>query len=80
MREIDGWRFLGYYGVIYLFVMVVIVFSYVFLQDFTRPIASLIFPIADDNSLLKNVIVTTLMYWGVLLFFTIFIQKIKLKF
>lgn len=80
MREIDGWRFLGYYGVIYLFVMVVIVFSYVFLKDFTRPIASLIFPIAGDNSLLKNVIVTTLMYWGVLFFYTIFIQKIKLKF
>ena len=80
MREIDGWRFLGYYGVIYLFVLLVIVISYVFLKDFTEPIASLVFPIASGNSLLKNVIVTTLMYWGVLLFYTVFIQKIKIKF
>lgn len=80
MREIDGWRFLGYYGIIYLIIMILIVVSYPFAQTFAKPIASLIFPIADNNSLFKNVIVTTVMYWGALLFYTIVIQKIKLKF
>jgi hypothetical protein len=80
MREIDGWRFIGYYGVIYLVILVITVVSYPLAQEFAKPIASLIFPVAEDNSLLKNVLVTTAMYWGALLFYTIVIQKIKLKF
>ncbi len=80
MREIDGWRFVGYYGVLYLIIMIFIVVSYPMAQTFAKPIASLIFPIAGNNSLIKNMIVTTLMYWGSLLFYTIFIQKIRLKF
>lgn len=80
MREIDGWRFIGYYGVIYLVILVVTVVSYPLAQEFAKPIASLVFPIAEGNSLFKNVLVTTGMYWGALLFYTIVIQKIRLKF
>lgn len=80
MREIDGWRFIGYYGVIYLAILGVTVIAYPLAQEFAKPIASLVFPIAENNSLLKNVLVTTGMYWGSLLFYTIVIQKIRLKF
>ncbi|WP_373531196.1 hypothetical protein [Vampirovibrio sp.] len=80
MREIDGWRFLGYYGVIYLLIMIVIVVCYPLAQTFAKPIASLVFPIAGNNSLFKNMMVTTGMYWGALLFYTLVIQKIRLKF
>ncbi len=80
MREVDGWRFLGYYGVVYLAMMVVIILSSFFSDSFIKPIASIVFPIAGDNSLFKTVLVTTGMYWGCLLFYTLFIQKIKIKF
>lgn len=80
MREIDGWRFLGYYGIWYLLILIFIVLSYPLAQTFAKPIASLIFPIAGNNSLLKNAIVITLMYWGAVVFYTVFIQRIRLKF
>lgn len=79
MREVDGWRFLGYYGILYLIIMIVVVASYP-LQSYTKPIASLIFPIAENGSLLKSVIVTTLMYWSAILFYTLVIQKIRPRF
>ena len=80
MREIDGYRFLGYYGIIYLIIMIILAVTYPLAQTYATPIASLIFPIADNNSLVKNLVVTTLMYWGGLCFYTFVIQKIRLKF
>jgi hypothetical protein len=80
MRDLDGWRFIGYYGIIYLFVMLVMLIGYPLAQTYAKPIASLIFPIAGNNSLIKNLLVTTGMYWGMVCFYTIVIQKRRLKF
>lgn len=80
MRQINGWQFLAYYGLIYLIFLVVIVVGYPLAQEYAKPIAALIFPIAGNNSLIKNVLVSSGMFWGMVLFYTIVIQKIKLKF
>ena len=80
MREINGWRFLAYYGVLYLGFMGIIAVGYPLAKQYAIPLTSLIFPIAGGNSLLKNLIVDTLMYWGMVLFYTFAIQKIRLKF
>lgn len=80
MGERDGWHFIGYYGVIYLFILLVMLVTYPLAQTYAKPIASLIFPIAGNNSLLKNLLVTSLMYWGMVCFYSFVIQKIRLKF
>jgi hypothetical protein len=79
-EEVSGWRFLAYYGVIYLVFVGVILVGYPLAQRYATPLASLIFPIAGGNSLLKNLIVDTLMYWGMVLFYTLAIRKIRLRF
>ncbi len=80
MRELSFWTFLAYYGIIYLVFMAVILAGYTFGKDFFTPVAALIFPIAGGNSLLKNFLVSTGMYWGMVLFYVLGIQKVKLKF
>lgn len=80
MQEISGWRFLAYYGVLYLIFMVIIIVGYPLAQQYATPLASLIFPIAGGNSLFKNIIVDTGMYWGMVLLYTFVIQKNRLKF
>ena len=79
-REIDGYRFIGYYGVIYIVFMLLMLVSWPITQTYIKPIASLIFPIAQNNSLVKSLLVDTGMFWGMVLFYTLVIQKIKLKF
>lgn len=80
MREVSAWRFLAYYGVIYLVFVGVILVGYPLAQQYATPVASLIFPIAGGNSLVKNLLVDTLMYWAMVLFYALAIQKIRLKF
>jgi hypothetical protein len=80
MQEMSGWRFLAYYGVLYLIFMVIIIVGYPLAQQYATPLASLVFPIAGGNSLLKNILVDTGMYWGMVLFYTFVIQKNRLKF
>lgn len=80
MQEIDGWRFIGYYGVMYLFFAVVMVVGYVLTQAYIKPIASLVFPIAEHNSPGKLFLVMTGMFWSMVLFYTLVIQKKRLKF
>jgi hypothetical protein len=80
MQDIDGWRFIGYYGVIYLFFALVTVIGYVLTHTFIAPIASLVFPIAENNSPGKLFLVMTGMFWGMVLFYTLVIQKKRLKF
>jgi hypothetical protein len=80
MKEINGWSFLAYYMIIYLIFLIVIVVGYPLAQEYAKPIAAMVFPIAGGNSLLKNIVVDTLMYWGMVLFYSLVIQKIKLKF
>ncbi len=80
MRDIDGWRFIGYYGVIYLFFAVAMVVVYLLTADYVKPIASLIFPIAEHNSPGKLFLVMTGMFWGMVLFYTLVIQKKRIKF
>jgi hypothetical protein len=79
-REIDGYRFIGYYGVIYIFFMILMVITWPITQAYIKPIASLVFPIAAHNSLFKSLLVDTGMFWGMVLFYTLVIQKIRLKF
>lgn len=80
MRELSFWTFLAYYGIIYLIFMAVILGGYVFGKDVFTPVAALVFPIAGGNSLLKNFLVSTGMYWGMVLIYVLGIQKVKLKF
>jgi hypothetical protein len=80
MKEVNGWHFLGYYGILYLAFMLFLLIAYPLAQEYAKPIASLIFPIAGGNSLLKNIIVDTVMYWGMVLFYNLVIEKIRLKF
>ena len=49
-------------------------------RQFVVPIAGLVFPIAQNNSPLKFILIMTPMYWGIVVFYTVVIQKIKLKF
>jgi hypothetical protein len=79
-NEINGWTFLGYYSIIYLFFMLVLLIGYPLATNYAKPIAALIFPIAGHNSLLKNLIVDSLMYWVMVLGYALFIQKSRLKF
>ena len=55
---------LGYYGVIYLFFLLVVVIGYGPAQEYMKPITNLIFPEYSGNSMVKTVIVMSLMYWG----------------
>ena len=79
-KEINGWLFLGYNGIIYLFFMLVLVIGYPLAKIYAEPIASLIFPIAGHNSLLKNLIVDTLMYWGMVFGYALLVQRSRLRF
>jgi hypothetical protein len=79
-KEINGWLFLGYNSIIYLIFMLVLVVGYPLASIYAKPIASLIFPIAGNNSLMKNLIVDSLMYWGMVFGYTLLIQRQSLKF
>ncbi|MBX2861285.1 MAG: hypothetical protein KTR14_08615 [Vampirovibrio sp.] len=63
------WQAIGFYGFIYLILMIIMVGGYGFAQQYAKPIAALIFPINEGNSLLKNVLVVSAMYWGMCGFF-----------
>jgi len=81
MREMDGYHFIGYYGIFYLFFLLISLVSFIpVVHQFITPIAGLIFPIAQNNNPIKFLIVMTAMYWGMVLFYTLVIQKTKLKF
>ena len=81
MREMDGWHFVGYYGIIYLFSLLIMLISFIpFIHQFIEPIMGLIFPIAKNSSPLKVILVMSGMYWAMVLFYTLVIQKIKLRF
>lgn len=80
MREMSGWTFLAYYGVLWLIFVAIIAIGYPLADTYAKPIAGLIFPIAGHNSLVKNLLVTTGMFWGMVLFYSLCIQKVKLKF
>jgi len=81
MREMDGYYFIGYYSVFYLFFVLICLISFIpAVRQFVVPIAGLVFPIAQNNSPLKFILIMTPMYWGIVVFYTVVIQKIKLKF
>lgn len=80
MKEIDIWYFLGYYGVLYLVVIVISVVLYPVSQLYLKPLMAIIFPIASDNSFLKSLLITTIFYWFGVLFNTLVIQKTRIKF
>ncbi len=69
------WSYIGYYGFIYLIIVVILVVGYPLAQQFAKPIAAIVFPINDDNSLMKNLIVMTLMYWIMVGFYTLVMKK-----
>jgi len=81
MREMDGYHFIGYYGVFYLFMILISLISFIpVIHNFMEPIMGIVFPLARGNSLPKFLLVVTGMYWGMVLFYTLVIQKIRLKF
>lgn len=80
MRTMDGWYFIGYYGIIYIFFIILQVITYPITQTYVKPIAALIFPIAEGNSLFKSLLVDTGMFWGMVLFYNLVIRKVRLKF
>ena len=81
MREMDGYQFIGYYGLFYLFLVLITLISFIpGIHQSLEPLVGLIFPIAQNNSPLKFFIVMSVMYWGMVLFYTLVIQKTKLKF
>ena len=53
----------GYYGVIYLILVLITVIGYGPAQEFAKPITNLIFPEYTEGSILKTIIVVTLFYW-----------------
>lgn len=80
-QEQDGYHFLGYYGVFYLFFALISLISFIpAVHQVIAPMVGLIFPIAQGNSPLKFFIIMTVMYWGMVLFYALVIQKKKLKF
>jgi tellurite resistance protein TehA-like permease len=79
-KEVSGWIFLGYYGLLYLIFMLILVVGYPLAKTYAEPIAAMIFPIAGHNSLLKNLIVDTLMYWSMVLGYTLLVQRSRLRF
>jgi hypothetical protein len=79
MREMSGWTFLTYYGIIWLIFMLIVGIGYPLAESYAKPIAALIFPIAGSNSVIKNLLVTTGMYWGMVAFYALMIQKVKLN-
>jgi hypothetical protein len=81
MREMDGYHFIGYYGVFYLFMVLISLISFIpVIHNFMEPIMGIVFPLARGNSLPKFLLIVTGMYWGMVLFYTLVIQKIRLKF
>ena len=55
----------GFYLTIYLLLMLTLGFGYPLAQRYAQPIASLVFPINPDTSLLRNLVVVSVMYWGI---------------
>ena len=68
-------QYLSYFGLIYLVFLVLIVFGYPFAQQYAKPIAALIFPINEDNSLMKNILVMSGMYWGMIGIYLVMMRK-----
>jgi hypothetical protein len=60
---------LGFLLLFYLLFLGAIVVLYPLAQQYAKPIASVIFPIAPNTSLLKNVIVMSGMDWGMALLY-----------
>jgi hypothetical protein len=80
MKEIDIWYFLGYYGVLYLVIIIVSIVLYPVSQLYIKPVVAIVFPIAAGNSLIKSLVVTTVFYWFGVLFNTLVVKKIRIKF
>ncbi len=66
MNSDNLWGRLAYFAVFYLIFLVIVVIGYPLGQQYAKPIAALIFPINENNSLMKNVIVMSGMYWGMI--------------
>jgi H+/gluconate symporter-like permease len=75
MKERNIWTYLGYFGCIYLIILLFIVIGYPLAQRYALPVASFIFPINEGNSLLKTVLVMSGMYWGMVGFYMLLNRK-----
>lgn len=69
------WTALAYYGIFYLLMLIVVLVGYPLAQQYALPVAKLIFPINQKNSLLYNLLVMTGMYWGMVGFFMVVNKK-----
>ncbi len=63
MKRRSVWHYIGYFGFIYLLIMGVLWLGYPTAQQYAKPFAALIFPINENNSIGKTLLVTSGMYW-----------------
>jgi hypothetical protein len=71
---------LGFYGIIYLVLLLLVVVGYPLAQQYAKPLARFIFPINENNSWVKNILVMSAMYWGmVVVFIAINFKKLTHK-
>lgn len=76
MNKYKYLQHLTFYLFFYLIFLIILVVGYPLAEQYARPIAAVIFPINRHNSLMKNIIVLTGMYWGMVLIY-LFIMKPK---
>jgi hypothetical protein len=57
------WNNIGYFGFIYLILLVIIAVGYPLAQEYAKPIAAIIFPINENTSVMKTILVMSGMYW-----------------
>lgn len=71
---------LGFYGIIYLVLLLLVVVGYPLAQQYAKPLARFIFPINENNSWVKNILVMSAMYWGMVgVFIAINFKKLTHK-
>ena len=71
----DRWAQFAYYFVIYIVLVGIVLIIYPRASKYTLPITSLIFPINESGSLMKNILVLSGMYWAGIFFSTFMLKK-----
>lgn len=78
MREVDGWKFVGYYTILWFGVLIFVTVGWL-MKDNIGPLATLVFGAIKTYDLPMTLLVCSGMYWGLVLGYTLGIQRIRLK-
>lgn len=57
---------LTFYAVYYVAFLVLMTGAFLLFREYLKPLVALVFPINENTSLLKNIVVLTVMYWGII--------------